>query len=294
MSTHDYDIANAAGATVRSDINNALAAIVTWNSNATAPATTFARMRWVDTTSGTIKRRNAANSAWLIESTDDETRVVARPSNTILDESDIGKTIVATGSFTQTFTAAATLGDGWYIHYRNDGVGTITLDPNGAETIDGSTTIAVSPGSSLTIVCDGANFKTIGKVSLATQAEQEAGSATNALVASSSQQFHPSACKGWAKADFAGAAAASYNVTSITDVSAGRITVTWATDFSGVHYAIDATVQGDPAGTAATTFTAQVFNTGTTAGAVDVIAIRHSDFTGADANYLHVFAFGDQ
>ena len=65
MSQHDYDIANAAGAGIRSDINSALAAIVSQNSGATAPATTFAYQFWADTTTGWLKQRNAANSAWL-------------------------------------------------------------------------------------------------------------------------------------------------------------------------------------------------------------------------------------
>jgi hypothetical protein len=65
MSQHDYDIANALGATVRADINSALAAIVSQNSGASAPATTFAYMWWADTTTGLLKIRNAANSAWI-------------------------------------------------------------------------------------------------------------------------------------------------------------------------------------------------------------------------------------
>jgi hypothetical protein len=40
MATHDYVIANASGAAVRADLNNALAAIVSNNSSATEPATT--------------------------------------------------------------------------------------------------------------------------------------------------------------------------------------------------------------------------------------------------------------
>jgi hypothetical protein len=64
MATHDYVIANASGAAVRSDLNNALAAIVSNNSNATEPATTYAFMWWYDTTNGQLKQRNAANNDW--------------------------------------------------------------------------------------------------------------------------------------------------------------------------------------------------------------------------------------
>ena len=65
MATHDYVIANGTGAAVRSDLNDALAAIVSNNSGATAPATTYAYMWWPDTTTGLLKQRNAANSAWI-------------------------------------------------------------------------------------------------------------------------------------------------------------------------------------------------------------------------------------
>ena len=65
MATHDYVIANGTGAAVRSDLNDALAAIVSNNSSSTAPATTYAYQWWADTTTGLLKQRNAANSAFV-------------------------------------------------------------------------------------------------------------------------------------------------------------------------------------------------------------------------------------
>jgi hypothetical protein len=65
VATHDYNIANGTGAAVRSDLNGALAAIATNNSSATAPATTYAYQWWADTTTGLLKQRNAANSAFV-------------------------------------------------------------------------------------------------------------------------------------------------------------------------------------------------------------------------------------
>ena len=65
MATHDYNIANGTGAAVRADINNALAAIQSTNSNSSAPSTTVAFQLWADTSSGTLKIRNAANSAFI-------------------------------------------------------------------------------------------------------------------------------------------------------------------------------------------------------------------------------------
>lgn len=65
MSQHDMNLANAAGAAFRSDLNDALGALITNSSGASAPATTFAYQWWADTTTGLLKIRNAANSAWI-------------------------------------------------------------------------------------------------------------------------------------------------------------------------------------------------------------------------------------
>lgn len=162
MSQHDYVIANASGASVRSDLNDALSAVATWNSGSSAPGTTYARMRWVDTTNGVVKRRNAANSAWIVVETDDESFVLSRSSNTMLDVSDKGKTIRATGSYTQTFDAVATLGDGWWVGFRVESGATLTLDPNSSETIDGATTLAVVGPASGFVVGNGSALYTVG------------------------------------------------------------------------------------------------------------------------------------
>jgi hypothetical protein len=61
----DYNVANDTGANVRTDINNILQAVVTQNAGSSAPSTTYARMLWIDESTGEIKIRNAANSAWI-------------------------------------------------------------------------------------------------------------------------------------------------------------------------------------------------------------------------------------
>jgi len=65
MSTHDYVIANQNGANTRSDLNNAFSAIVSNNSSASEPSTTYAYMWWADTANDLLKQRNAADSAWI-------------------------------------------------------------------------------------------------------------------------------------------------------------------------------------------------------------------------------------
>lgn len=65
MAQHDYDIGNQAGSAFRSDLNNALAAIVSINSGSSDPATMFAYQLYADTTNNLLKQRNAGNSAWI-------------------------------------------------------------------------------------------------------------------------------------------------------------------------------------------------------------------------------------
>lgn len=91
----------------------------------------------------------------------------ARTSNTILAAGDLNKIIdVTSGTFSQTITAAATLGSGWFCWYRNFGTGVVTLDPDGSETVNGSTTLALSYGDAVLLQCDGSNFHAVSLRSL--------------------------------------------------------------------------------------------------------------------------------
>jgi len=65
MSQHDFSIANQTASNARTDINNALQALASMNSGATAPSTTYANMLWYETDTNILKMRNEANSAWL-------------------------------------------------------------------------------------------------------------------------------------------------------------------------------------------------------------------------------------
>ncbi len=65
MAQHDQNVGNGSGAVVRGDVNDALAALFSLSSGATAPATTVAYQWWADTANGLLKQRNAANSGWV-------------------------------------------------------------------------------------------------------------------------------------------------------------------------------------------------------------------------------------
>ena len=83
----------------------------------------------------------------------------ARTSNTILGTADNSTLIdITSGTFSQTFTAAATLGSGWFCYIRNAGTGDITLDPNNSELIDGLTSYIMYPSEVRLIQCTGTAF----------------------------------------------------------------------------------------------------------------------------------------
>lgn len=82
MPTHDYVIDNQATPAFRSDLNSVLQAILSQNSNATAPTTTIANMLWYDTTNNQIRKRNEANSNWVTLGTIDEGLGTFTPSGT--------------------------------------------------------------------------------------------------------------------------------------------------------------------------------------------------------------------
>jgi hypothetical protein len=88
--------------------------------------------------------------------------VTAKTTAFTADLTDCETLFSCTGTFTVSLAAAATLGNGWLCRFRNDGIGIITVDPNGAETINNTPTLVLRPGDSATIICDGTQFKTIG------------------------------------------------------------------------------------------------------------------------------------
>jgi hypothetical protein len=77
---------------------------------------------------------------------------------------DLGTIINCTsGTFTVSLTAAATLGAGFNCWIWNTGTGTITIDPNGTETVDGvdpTNEFMITQGTGVRLVCTGTNWLT--------------------------------------------------------------------------------------------------------------------------------------
>ena len=179
MSIHDYNIANQTFPATRSDINDVLGAIVTNNSNATAPTTTFAYMFWFDTANNILKQRNGANNAWINIGTYDQTNGLFFPAFTPLTSAKTGAYTVVladrnsviladatSAAFTVTLPAAATAGAGFIVTVKKTdaSANAVTIDANASETIDGATTFALtSRYDTAQIVCDGTAWFLLGK-----------------------------------------------------------------------------------------------------------------------------------
>ena len=86
---------------------------------------------------------------------------LARTGAYTVQIADRGRTIDATtGSWTLNLPAVAASGAGFSLMLRNSGAGTITVDPSGAEQVDGATTIAVAPGRAAILTCTGTAWVT--------------------------------------------------------------------------------------------------------------------------------------
>jgi hypothetical protein len=151
MAQHDYVIANGTGAAVRSDINNGLAAIVSNNSGATAPSTTYAYQWWADTTTGLLKLRNAANNAWItLFQLDGEWSTLAIENGSAAAPSIYFKD---SGTDTGIYSpgtdqvAISTGGTGRLFVDSNGLVGLGTSSPSSNLTVSGSTTLLRIIGS---------------------------------------------------------------------------------------------------------------------------------------------------
>ena len=66
------------------------------------------------------------------------------------------------GAGTITLPSAVTAGNDWFFLVRNSGTGAVTMDTPGGETINGDSSIYFNPGDSAFVICDGADFYTVG------------------------------------------------------------------------------------------------------------------------------------
>ena len=135
-----------------------------------------------------------------------------------------------------------------------------------------------------------------GRVKLADQTAQEAGTATDQAVTPATQQFHPSAAKWWLKSAVSAgtpAVSASYNNTSITDNGDGNLTATIATDFSSANWVCLALCMG-PVNSQGRV--ALVVDSGQASGSVTLtcLTLGSSSPSQTDPTSWYLDGFGDQ
>lgn len=170
MATHDYNIANQGFPAFRSDLNNVLSAIVSNNSNATAPTTTYAYMWWYDSSSTTLKFRNADDDAWISFATFDMANdtvnfldssvsidgLSTSATGTVLTLSDSNILFAKKGYFAeQTLTDGATID--WNLSTQQ--VAKVTLGGN--RTLNAPTNQQAGAFYSLAIIQDGTGSRTL-------------------------------------------------------------------------------------------------------------------------------------
>jgi len=138
MATHDYDIANQSGANFRTDLNNCLDAIVSNNSNASAPSTTFAYMLWVDTNNNVIKLRNSANNSWITLPLSTQASNTVDINGGAIDGTPIGANSTSTGAFTTLNASGVVTANAGVV------VDNITIDGQEIDVSSGSLTLDIA------------------------------------------------------------------------------------------------------------------------------------------------------
>lgn len=238
MSQHDYIISNASGASVRADINSVLAAIITNNSGATAPATTYSYQLFANTTTGVLQMRNAANSAWIDIGT--------------MASTGLGLLSLTGGTMTGALLAA---------------VGTVSLpglsfsgDPDTGAYRQGANALGLVAGGVeyLRITSLGGDFLGTGqtKLPVGTTAQRTGSPATGMIRYNSTLGFFEGykasawetigtlsgSARAWVNFNGTGTVAIrdSFNVTSITDSATGTYLVNFTTAMANTNYCVTA------------------------------------------------------
>ena len=271
MAQHDYDITNQSGAGFRSDLNNALAAIVSQNSGAAQPSTTYAYMWWADTTAGLLKFRNAANNAWIEFAS--------------LSSASIALSRLAAGALpTNVTVASANIVDGSIVDADINAAAAIagTKIAEGTTAVRGTLQLTNSTTSpSTTTAATPANVKTAVDNAAAAQGAANAalsrggGTMTGDVAFTSGQ---PRVARAWANYNATGTQSirASFNIAGITDLGIGSTRLTFTNNMPDGNYAVVGA--GTTAADGAPVIRPQVYNT------TNVEILTEGNASGADVD----------
>lgn len=109
---------------------------------------------------------------------------------------------------TLSLAAAATLGASWHCWVVADG-GAVVIDPNGSETVDGSTTVTLPNGYACLLICDGTGFRT----------DKMAFTLVSALAAKADNVQPPVSVASASTTDIGAAASQSVTITGTTTIT---------------------------------------------------------------------------
>lgn len=93
-------------------------------------------------------------------------QVVTQATNLNLTSIYRNNLIVTTAGLTISLLAAATATEGFIFSVQNTSSSNVTIDPDGAETINGNATLTIPPNGGGTIVCDGSNWQILSMVTV--------------------------------------------------------------------------------------------------------------------------------
>lgn len=168
--------AGQSGLAVREAVNKALVSVYTNFAGATDPATlspscAFPYAVWVDTANNLVKRRNAANDAWIVEgvlsasgavtnsNVNLQAGTVKYTASTTLTADDIGKLIICNSDSAITITLPAAPTANMTMKIFNAGAGTVTISGGTIHSSSGSATSAtLDQNASTHISSDGTEF----------------------------------------------------------------------------------------------------------------------------------------
>lgn len=275
MAQHDYSIANAGGATVRGDINDALAAILSQNSGATEPAVTAPFMPWYDTTAGALKIRNAANTAWLLYSdfvlpndavTADKIAAGAVGSSEIADGA-VGTAELANDSVTADKIAAGAVGTG---EIANSAVTAAKLAGGAAVSNIGFTPVQQGTGTGQSTNTIKIGWDNAGSLLLEVDS-------TN--FGANWEMNSRNGSRAWVNFNGTGTVAirASHNVSSITDNGTGDYTVNFATAMQDANFATVGLSKEDESNSVGGTLFFRLARFAQTSSSVRVVASTSGD-----------------
>lgn len=168
MSQHDFTIDNQGFPAFRSDLNNALQALGSTSSGASAPSSPFANQLWYDTTNNILKIRNEDNDAWIsLLTLNQTTDALQSVSGLVIGtdvqayDADTAKTDVA-----QTFTAGqrgeiTALTDGSTITPDLADSNNFSVTLGGNRTLANPTNITAGQSGSIFVTQDGTGSRTL-------------------------------------------------------------------------------------------------------------------------------------